>query len=120
MEILFSVPILLIYSVLFGVSMKMADLFNEHGFKWFNGDGVLFGILFGVFGGLLITSDPSLTNLWLALLLVNILRFRVDSLNHGIAAIFMFIGFLIAREHFEWISFLYFFLIFSTFGATTI
>jgi len=116
MEILFSMPMLLLYSVLFGVTMKVADLFNEHGLAWLKGSDVFFGILFGLFGGILIMSTDSLTNLWLALLLANIFRFRVDSLNHGIAAVLMFISFLVVKENLEWVSFLYFFITFSFFG----
>tara|TARA_B100000683_G_scaffold268066_1_gene302694 strand:- start:229 stop:783 length:555 start_codon:yes stop_codon:yes gene_type:complete len=113
---LFSIPMLLIYSALFGMNMKMADCFNEHGFKWFRGDSILFGMIFGLFGGLVIASRPELTNLYLSLLLVNVLRFRVDRLNHGIAANIMFFGFLLSINNFMWQYFLYFFITFAIFG----
>lgn len=115
-SILFSLPFLLLYSILFGATMKLADCFNEHGFKWFKGDAILFGILFGLFGGLLIYGNLFLTNLYLALLLVNVLRFRVDAFNHGIAAIIMFFSFLLVMNNFNWPYFLYFFLTFAIFG----
>lgn len=113
---LFSLPLILLFSILFGVTMKLADCFNEHGFRWFKGDAIFFGILFGLFGGLLILSNFYLTNLFFALLLVNILRFRVDAFNHGIAAIIMFFSFLLVMNNFNWSYFLYFFLTFAIFG----
>ncbi len=116
-NIIFSLPLVLLYSILFGSFMKLADCFNEHGFKWFKGDAVFFGTLFGIFGGLLILSNNHLTNLYLALLLVNVLRFRVDRFNHGIAAIIMFLSFLLVMNNFNWTYFLYFFLTFSIFGV---
>ena len=115
-SLLFSLPLLLICSILFGVTMKLADCFNEHGFKWFKGDAILFGILFGIFGGLLILGNPLLTNLYLALLLVNVLRFRVDALNHGLAATIMFFSFLFVMGNFSLSYFAYFFLTFAFFG----
>jgi len=96
--------------------MKMADCFNEHGFKWFSGDGIFFGIFFGIFGGLLILSTPEMTNLYLALLFVNILRFRVDRFNHGIAANIMLFAFLLSLNNLFFPHFLYFFLTFGLFG----
>ncbi|PIN76224.1 hypothetical protein COV18_00290 [Candidatus Woesearchaeota archaeon CG10_big_fil_rev_8_21_14_0_10_37_12] len=111
-----SFPAILLYSILFGVTMKLADCFNEHGFKWFKGDAILFGVLFGLFGGLLIYSNQFLTNLYLALLLVNVLRFRIDYFNHGIAGTIMFLSFLLVMNNFVWTHFLYFFLTFAIFG----
>ena len=116
MNELFSIPAILVYSILFGSMMKLADCFNEHGFKWFKFDAIVFGILFGIFGGLLTLSDPALTNLYLALLLVNILRFRVDKLNHGIAANIIFLSFLFVANNFNWTHFLYLFVPFAFFG----
>ncbi len=114
----FSAPMIIIYAILFGVTMKLADCFNEHGFKWFKGDAIIFGILFGIFGGLLIMSNSFLTNLFLALLMINLLRFRIDYFNHGIAGTLMFLSFFLVMDNFHWPYFLYFFLSFGIFGVT--
>jgi len=99
--------------------MKIADCFNEHKLDLFKGklDNLIFGILFGIFGGLLILSNPYLTNLWLALLLVNVLRFRIDYFNHGIAGTIMFLCFFWAMGNFNWNYFLFFFVPFAFFGV---
>ena len=47
---LFSLPIILIFAALYGITMKIADLLDEHGLKWFKGSAIIFGILWGLFG----------------------------------------------------------------------
>ena len=93
-ETLFSVPMLLVYSVLFGLTMKIADLLDEHGLKLFKGSALLFGILWGGFGAMMILGNNILANFFLALLIHWILRYRIDHLNHGVAASIMLIVFL--------------------------
>ena len=44
-ENLFSIPMILLFALLYGVTMKIADLLNEHGFKWFKGSAIIFGLL---------------------------------------------------------------------------
>ncbi len=51
---LFSLLLVLIFASLYGVTMKVADLLNEHGLKLFRGSAILFGILWGFFGALLV------------------------------------------------------------------
>ncbi|MFT4311377.1 MAG: hypothetical protein ACMXX7_02015 [Candidatus Woesearchaeota archaeon] len=46
-EILATIPLLLINSFLFGFFTKLADLLDEHGLKMFKGADILFGILWG-------------------------------------------------------------------------
>lgn len=114
---LFSIPFILLYAVLFGATMKIADLLDEHGLKWFKGSTILFGILWGGFGALLILSNNLMANLFMALLLQWILRYRIDYLNHGIGTAIMIIAF-IALPNFavDWLLFLGIFVIFSVFG----
>jgi len=50
-------PFTLIYAVLFGITMKIADLHNEHKLKSFKGAGVFFGFIWGILGILLILSN---------------------------------------------------------------
>lgn len=107
---------IVVLSALFGSAMKVADCFNEHEFKWFKGDALLFGVLFGLAGGGLMFFNSEVLNLYLALLLVNILRFRVDSFNHGVAAVIMFFAFLLNMDRFNWQIFNYFFFAFAMFG----
>ena len=117
-ETLFSVPMLLVYSVLFGLTMKVADLLNEHGLKLFKGSTLLFGILWGSFGATMILGNNILANFFLALLIHWILRYRIDYLNHSVAASIMLIVFLYNLPNFaiDWLLFLVVFVIYSIHG----
>lgn len=42
---LFSIPMIVLYAVLYGLTMKVADLSDEHGLKWFEGSAIIFGFL---------------------------------------------------------------------------
>ncbi len=117
-ETLFSVPMLLVYSVLFGLTMKIADLLDEHGLKLFKGSALFFGILWGGFGAMMILGNNILANFFLALLIHWILRYRIDYLNHGVAASIMLIVFLYNLPNFaiNWLLFLVVFVIYSAHG----
>lgn len=117
LENLFSIPMILIYSLLFGITMKLADLLNEHGLKWFKGSPILFGFLWGLFGSLMIFGDQILATFLIALVIHWILRYRIDYLNHGLAASMMLISFFyVFPSNFDWVFFSAIFLIFSIHG----
>lgn len=117
-ELLFSTPVLLMYVLLFGATLKIADLLDEHGLKLFRGSALLFGILWGTFGALLILGNNLLANFFLALLIHWILRYRIDYLNHGIGASIMLLLFLYNLPHFtvDWLIFLVIFIMYSLHG----
>ena len=68
-ENLFSIPMIILYAILFGSTMKIADLLGEHGLRWFKGSALLFGILFGSFGALMILSNNFLAHFFIAMLI---------------------------------------------------
>ncbi len=72
-------------SILFSVTMKIADLLDEHGLKWFKHAEILFGVLWGVFGALLAVSDEVIANVLLAMMMGFVVRKRLDYTNHIIA-----------------------------------
>lgn len=74
--------------------MKVADLLNEHGLKWFRGSQTLFGILWGVFGAWLVFLDPVIANIVLAMNVAFLLRNRLDYFNHQLAATIIIVAFL--------------------------
>lgn len=80
-----TIPLLLINSFLFGFFTKLADLLDEHGLKMFKGAKILFGIVWGIFGTLVIIFSPLLATLYLAILINWIIRGNIDYLNHRIA-----------------------------------
>ena len=110
--------VVLVESILFGVTMKIADLLDEHGLEWFTGSAILFGLLWGSFGSLLMLGNDYLA-IFLAVLLIHwILRYRIDYLNHGIAASIMLITllYIFPSIAFDWFFFLFIFLSFSVHG----
>jgi len=115
-EIWFSLPMILIYSALFGVTIKIADLLDEHGLKWFKGSAIIFGIIWGVFGSLLVVSDSLVANTILAMVVAFIFRMRIDYRNHAIATVMIISTFLISST-FQLQTFFIFLGTFIAFGS---
>ena len=117
-EYLSSLPLLLINSALFGLFTKLADLTDEHGLKWFKGDALLFGILWGIFGALVVMGSPLLGAFYVAILLHWILRGKIDFLNHQIATIIILMAFIFSLQSYtiNWYLFISIFIAYSLFG----
>lgn len=98
--------------------MKVADLLDEHGLRWFKGADIFFGILWGGFGALIILSNNLLANIYLAMILAFIIRRKIDYFNHGIAVVTMLLTFF-ASQTVLWNPLLIFFGIFTLFGLIT-
>ncbi|MBU0648529.1 hypothetical protein KJ969_00235 [Patescibacteria group bacterium] len=110
------IPLIVIGAILYGMTMKVADLLNEHGLKWFRGSAVFLGVLWGVFGSLLVISNQNIANIILAMNIAFIIRNRLDFLNHQIAAAIIIISFLFFST-FNPTLFVVFFIIFLIFGS---
>lgn len=106
----------LVGSFLFGLTMKVADLLDEHGLKWFKFSDLLFGLLWGCFGVFMVIAHPILGNLVLATVLAFLVRNRLDYLNHQIAAVIIILGFILFGT-FNVTIFLVFFPIYALFGG---
>ena len=116
-ENLFTIPMIIIYAILYGITMKIADLFNEHRMKsWFKGSAIFFGVLWGLFGSLLIFSNIYVANVLLAMVLAFIFRMRIDYRNHAIATVIIIITF-IAKSVFDPLTFFIFLANFVIFGS---
>jgi len=77
----------------------------------------LFGVLWGTFLGMLvINQDAVISNLALAMLFSYILRFRIDYINHGIAAVIVLSMAFLFKTVIIWPSFVFFFLTFAIGG----
>jgi len=114
---LFATHFIILYAISYGVTMKIADLFDEHGLKeWFKGSRILFGFLWGIFGALLVISNVYVANVILAMILAFIVRMRVDYLNHAIATLIIIISFLFYSS-FEPSTFFIFLVVFIVFGS---
>lgn len=95
-EILSSNLVLIIslIAIFHGVSMKIADLLDEHGMTSFKGASVYYGILWGGFASLWVVVDVHLANAMLATVLAFLIRMRLDYRNHAIAATILIITFI--------------------------
>jgi hypothetical protein len=113
-----SLPIVFVglLAVLYGVTMKLADLFNEHGLRWFSGDAAVFGLLWGVFGGLLVLTNPVVANALLAQMACYVIRRLLDYWNHAIAAVMIICTFLATKQTFLPIPFVVFLIGFTALG----
>lgn len=78
--------------------MKLADLLDEHGLHLFKGDALIFGILWGMFGALLVSINLPLANILLAMNLAFLLRGSLDYINHRVAATIIFITFALTSS----------------------
>lgn len=112
-----SFPMVISYALLYGITMKIADLMDEHGLRWFRGDTIIFGSLWGIFGALLVLSDNTLANIMLAMNLAFVIRNRLDYVNHQLAASIVIISFLFSST-FSPALFLIFYAIFLVFGSS--
>lgn len=81
-------------AVFHGISMKIADLLDEHGMKSFKGSTIYYGILWGGFASLWVIVDTHLANAILATILAFLIRMRLDYRNHAIAASMVIITFI--------------------------
>lgn len=93
-ELLATTPTLLVNSFLFGLFTKVADLLNEHGLKLFRGADIVFGLLWGGFGTLVMVFSPLLATFYLAILISWLIRGNIDYLNHRIATAIILISIL--------------------------
>ncbi|VVC04585.1 Uncharacterised protein [Candidatus Burarchaeum australiense] len=107
---------LIAVSALFGYSMKVADLLDEHGLKWFRDADLLMGAAWGAFGSLLVLYDAVMANILLAMIAGFVLRRRLDYENHVLASMLIVISFLLFAP-FDYTVFLPFFLVFVIFGT---
>lgn len=117
MENLQNSPVsLIICAALYAATMKIADLLNEHGLKSFKGSGVIFGIIWGSFGIILILLNNIIGNIILAMNIAFIARGRLDYLNHQIASSMIIIASLYVLK-IELPLMIIFYLAFVIFGS---
>ncbi len=72
-------------SIVFSVTMKVADLLDEHGLHLFKYADILFGVIWGISGALLVLSNTVIANILLAMIIGFVIRRRLDYPNHIIA-----------------------------------
>lgn len=78
---------------------------------------MVFGVLWGSALALLaVNPQVAVSNLALAMLLSYVLRYRIDCLNHGIAASIAFLAFFMNGPGIDWPVFLFFFTVFAVGG----
>lgn len=84
MEIL-SLPIVVIVNAfLTGIFTKLADIANDDNFKVSELLNILLGILWGLFGSLVVLGDSNIAAFYFGILLSWIHRYKLDNYSHGI------------------------------------
>jgi len=88
--------LLLAVAFAFGVVLKLSDLLQEHGYRWFKGAALVTGFISaGLAVGMLALSHDELRLFWLAVLISWVLRGRIDGANHGVMAVAVLLTILI-------------------------
>ena len=108
--------LLAVVAAFYGISMKIADLLNEHGLKLFRGANIFFGVVWGIGGLILVHLNDDIANIILAMILAFIVRMRIDYRNHAIASIIIICYFLSHSELKAGI-FYFFLFVFLIFGS---
>lgn len=78
-------------SLIFGISQKLADAVNEHGTVLFKGANVIFGLIFGFTGSILILIDNNFAEFYLGLVIYWLIAGKLDYFNHQLTASIMLI-----------------------------
>jgi hypothetical protein len=76
--------IVLVNAFLTGLFTKVADIANDDGFKVGNALNILFGILWGIFGALVVLGNTDIAAFYFGILLSWIHRYKLDNYSHGI------------------------------------
>ena len=79
----------IIISLIFGISQKLADSVNEHGTVLFKGANIFFGIIFGIAGSILISMDNTFAEFYIGLILYWLMAGKLDFFNHQLSASIM-------------------------------
>lgn len=108
---------LILFSACYGITMKMADLFDEHGLKSLFCSRMVFGMLWGALGLLLVLENSSLAAVFVAMNLAFILRNRLDYRNHQLAASLILVGFVVFRQSVDMNLFILSYSVFLAFGS---
>jgi hypothetical protein len=90
-ELLTNPIIICLNALLTGIFTKLADLFVEHGYKTSVSNKVMLGVLWGVFGSLVVIGSPLVGAFYLGILLSWILRYKLDYYNHGIGGVLILV-----------------------------
>lgn len=80
-----SLPIIIIINAfLTGIFTKLSDVVNDDGLKVSQTVNIFLGILWGVFGSLVVLGNPFVAAFYFGILLSWIHRYKLDNYSHGI------------------------------------
>ena len=84
MEFLSLPTVVILNAFLVGFFTKLGDIANDDGFKISRGVNILLGLLWGVFGSLVVLGNSDVAAFYLGILLSWIHRYKLDNYSHGI------------------------------------
>lgn len=80
-----AIPIVIILNAfLTGLFTKLADIANDDGLKVSKKLNILFGLIWGIFGSLVVLGSPLVAAFYLGILFSWIHRYKLDNYSHGI------------------------------------
>lgn len=82
----------ILISLLFGISQKLADAVNEHGTVLFKGANIFFGIIFGISGSILISMNNTFAEFYLGLVIYWLIAGKLDFFNHQLSGSIMLLA----------------------------
>lgn len=85
---------IIILSVIFGISQKLADAVNEHGTNLFQGANIFFGLIFGFSGVILSIISKDFSLFFIGLVIYWLLSNKLDFFNHRLSASLILLGIL--------------------------
>jgi hypothetical protein len=104
-------------AALYGITMKVADLLNEHGLRLFRFDAIMFGLFWGGCGvALVLCAGDVVASALVAMNVAFIARERLDFKNHQIAATMIICAGILTSQVIP-VQFATFFLVFLIFGG---
>ncbi|MBD3310147.1 hypothetical protein GF351_02925 [Candidatus Woesearchaeota archaeon] len=96
-------PILLI-ALLTGFLTKLTDMIDEHGLRFFRGASILFGSIYGILIGYVISSSAVVAPLWIGAFIGVMIFGKIDAAGHyaGLAAALLYL-LIFGMPSFSWL-----------------
>lgn len=80
---------LIVATIIFGITIKLADAHDEHGMKSFPWAAMIYGVLWWISWAYIISFSSEMQALYLSIIFYWIYKFKIDYPNHAIWTIIM-------------------------------
>ena len=92
---MFELILLLVISLLTGISTKLVDLIEDDGLRLFKFDKYIFAVIYGILLGYIISNYNLIAPLWIGAIFASILAKKIDTKAHviGLISSLIFVAF---------------------------